>query len=88
VGINSVVVMRRPADRDLLKRLNIRKPVYRGHARPDTQDHDVVEHGPRGQRQQDIVKPDQPARGPLSAYRKDAGLIKARQLKVHAQHPA
>ncbi|MBA6419352.1 acetylglutamate kinase [Pseudomonas neustonica] len=89
VGINPVVVHGGgPQIGDLLKRLNIESNFIEGMRVTDTQTMDVVEMVLGGQVNKDIVNLiNQHGGSAIGLTGKDAGLIKARQLKVTRNTP-
>ena len=89
VGINPVVVHGGgPQIGDLLKRLNIESNFIEGMRVTDTQTMDVVEMVLGGQVNKDIVNLiNQHGGSAIGLTGKDAGLIKARQLKVTRSTP-
>lgn len=89
VGINPVVVHGGgPQIGDLLKRLNIESQFIEGMRVTDTQTMDVVEMVLGGQVNKDIVNLiNQHGGSAIGLTGKDAGLIKARQLKVTRNTP-
>ena len=89
VGINPVVVHGGgPQIGDLLKRLNIESQFIEGMRVTDTQTMDVVEMVLGGQVNKDIVNLiNQHGGAAIGLTGKDAGLIKARQLKVTRNTP-
>ena len=89
VGINPVVVHGGgPPIGDLLKRLNIESNFIEGMRVTDTQTMDVVEMVLGGQVNKDIVNLiNQHGGSAIGLTGKDAGLIKARQLKVTRNTP-
>lgn len=89
VGINPVVVHGGgPQIGDLLKRLNIESNFIEGMRVTDTQTMDVVEMVLGGQVNKDIVNLiNQHGGSAIGLTGKDAGLIKARQLKVTRSSP-
>ncbi|MFZ2290486.1 MAG: acetylglutamate kinase [Halopseudomonas yangmingensis] len=89
VGINPVVVHGGgPQIGDLLKRLNIESQFIEGMRVTDSQTMDVVEMVLGGQVNKDIVNLiNQHGGSAIGLTGKDAGLIKARKLKVSRQTP-
>ena len=89
VGINPVVVHGGgPQIGDLLKRLNIESEFIDGMRVTDTQTMDVVEMVLGGQVNKDIVNLiNQHGGSAIGLTGKDAGLIKARKLKVSRNTP-
>ena len=89
VGINPVVVHGGgPQIGDLLKRLNIESQFIEGMRVTDSQTIDVVEMVLGGQVNKDIVNLiNQHGGSAIGLTGKDAGLIKARKLKVSRQTP-
>ena len=89
VGINPVVVHGGgPQIGDLLKRLNIESQFIEGMRVTDSQTMDVVEMVFGGQVNKDIVNLiNQHGGSAIGLTGKDAGLIKARKLKVSRQTP-